>query len=197
MVMMHVRCYGLREHPEEIAGKSYVRPLFLPVCFSVQSVLLKTMVRVRFSGIFGSVGLDAWAHLMISWLLKFSMLVGGLPTGSLVLEAPVHFIAVFEHRLIPARVRGEWARLRAKGCASVSAPAFQESFHVGHAGVGVVSMKGAPLSLPTPATAQFKRFFDCGSDAALHATCCFWPVPEFGWFCMGIRVLRMMLSSLL
>ena len=28
--------------------------------------------------------------------------------------------------------------------------------------MGVVSLSGAPLSLPTFATAQFKRFFDCG-----------------------------------
>ena len=38
----------------------------------------------------------------------------------------------------------------------------QDSSHVGNAGVGVVSLRGAPLSLPTFATAQFKRFFDCG-----------------------------------
>ena len=31
-----------------------------------------------------------------------------------------------------------------------------------HAGVGVISMRGAPLALPTFATAQFRRFFDCG-----------------------------------
>ena len=80
----------------------------------------------------------------------------------LVLEAPVDFIAVVERGLIPAQMRGEWARLRAKGSASVWAPASQESSHVGHAGVGVVSMRSAPLSLPTPATAQFKQLFDCG-----------------------------------
>ena len=38
-----------------------------------------------------------------------------------------------------------------------------KTFHVGNAGVGVVSLKGAPLALPTFATAQFQRFFfDCG-----------------------------------
>ena len=77
-------------------------------------------------------------------------------------EALVDFVAVVEHRLIPARVRGEWARLRAKGSASVWAPASQESSQVGHAGVGVVCMRSAPLSLPTRATAQFRRVFDCG-----------------------------------
>ena len=38
----------------------------------------------------------------------------------------------------------------------------QDSSHVGNAGVGVVSLRGAPLSLPTFATPQFKSFFDCG-----------------------------------
>ena len=41
-------------------------------------------------------------------------------------------------------------------------PASQDSSHVGNAGVGVVGMRGAPVSLPSFATAQFKRFFDCG-----------------------------------
>ena len=41
-------------------------------------------------------------------------------------------------------------------------PASLVSSHVGSAGVGVVSLRSAPLSLPTFATAQFKRFFDCG-----------------------------------
>ena len=64
--------------------------------------------------------------------------------------------------MIPARVRSEWDRLRSQGLASVWAPACQDSSHVGNAGVGVISMKGAPLALPTFATAQFKRFFDYG-----------------------------------
>ena len=45
---------------------------------------------------------------------------------------------------------------------SIWAPASQVSSHVGNAGVSVVSLRGASLSLPTFATAQFKRFFDCG-----------------------------------
>ena len=89
--------------------------------------------------------------------------VGGwLTHGDLVLDAGLDFLAVTEHRLIPARVRSEWARLRSKGVASVWAPASQDSSHVGNAGVGVVSLKGASLSLPTSATIQFKVFFDCG-----------------------------------
>ena len=100
MVMTHAWCYGLRELPGEIAGKSCVRPLFLPVCFFI--CLVGTLWKdggVRFFGIFGSAELDIRAHLMIGWPLKFSMLVG-YPWG--LLEAPVDFIAVVEHRLIPA-----------------------------------------------------------------------------------------------
>ena len=78
------------------------------------------------------------------------------------MEAGVDFLAVAEHRLIPARVRGKWSRLRKKGLASIWAPASEDSSHVGNAGVGVVSLRGAPLALPTFATAQFKWFFDCG-----------------------------------
>ena len=38
-------------------------------------------------------------------------------------------------------------------------PASQESSHVGHGGVGVISLRGAPLSLPTSATASVRAFF--------------------------------------
>ena len=66
--------------------------------------------------------------------------VGGwLTHGDFALEVVVDFLAVAEHRLIPARVRVEWSRLRTKGLASIWAPASQDSSHVGNAGVGVVS----------------------------------------------------------
>ena len=64
--------------------------------------------------------------------------------------------------MILARDRSEWSRLRSKGLSSIWAPASHDSSHVGNAGVGVVSLRGAPLALPTFATAQFKSFFDCG-----------------------------------
>ena len=87
---------------------------------------------------------------------------GWLTHGDLSLEVDVDFLAVVEHRVIPTRVRSEWARLKVKGLASIWAPACQESSHVGNAGVGVISIKGAPLALPTFVTSLFKRFFDCG-----------------------------------
>ena len=64
--------------------------------------------------------------------------------------------------MIPARVRSEWSRLNGKGISSIWAPASQESSHVGNAGVSVVSLRGAPLALPSFVTALFKSFFDCG-----------------------------------
>ena len=82
--------------------------------------------------------------------------------GDLALGAGVDFLAVAKHRLIPARVRSEWSRLRRKGFSYVLAPASQDSSHVGNAGVGVVSLRGSPLALPTFAIPQFKSFFDCG-----------------------------------
>ena len=78
------------------------------------------------------------------------------------MEVGVDFLAVAEHRLLPSRVRSEWSRLKGKGLSSVWAPASQDFSYVGNAGVGVVSMRGAPLALPTFATAQLKRFFDYG-----------------------------------
>ena len=76
------------------------------------------------------------------------------------MEAGADFLAVVEHRLISAQVRGEWVRLRGKGLASVWAPAVAQDGS--HAGVGIVSLRGAPVALPTFATAQFRRYFDLG-----------------------------------
>ena len=94
--------------------------------------------------------------------LEFLNVGGWLTHGDLALAAGVDFLAVAEHRLIPARVRSEWSRLKVKGLPSVWARASQASSHVGNAGVGVVSLRGAPLALPTFVTSQFEFFFDCG-----------------------------------
>ena len=105
--------------------------------------------------------------------------VGGwLTHGDLALDVKLDFLAVTEHRLIPDRVRSEWARLKRNGVAKIWAPASQDSSHVGSAGVGVVSLRCALLSLPTFATAQFKRFFDCGR--AVYVAAWYWSVHAFG-----------------
>ena len=73
------------------------------------------------------------------------------------------FQAVTEHRLIPSRARNGWSWLRQKGIHSVWSPPNQDSFHVGAAGVGIVSLQGALVTLPTSATAQFQKFYDQGT----------------------------------
>ena len=126
--------------------------------------------------------------------IEFLNVGGRLTQGDFALEVGVDFLAVAEHRLIPARVRSEWSRLRKKGLASIWAPVSQDSSHVGNAGVGVVSLRGAPVSLPTFATAQFKRF----STVVVLFVASFLLVLGCTWlFCMVIRVLMLMLSSLL
>ena len=135
--------------------------------------------------------------LLICFLvLKFFNVGGWLTHCDFALGAAVDFLAVVEHRLIPGRVRNECNRLRRKGLASVWAPACQDSSHVGHAGVGVVSLREAPVALPSFATSQFKVFFDLGS-----AVRCLLPlvlvVSCICLFFMVIRVLILMLSSLL
>ena len=128
--------------------------------------------------------------------IEFFYVGSWLTHGDLALEVKVNFLAVAEHRLIPARVRSEWSRLRKKGLASVWAPASQDSSHVGNAGVGVVSLRGAPISLPIFATAQFRRFFDYG-----RALRCLIPLGSGRFMHLvvlyGYQVLMLMLNSLL
>ena len=103
----------------------------------------------------------AWPSLSPCYFEVFN--VGGwLTHGDLALDAGLDSLAVAEHRLIPDRVRSEWSRLRGKGLSSIWAPVCQDSSHVCNAGMGVVGLRGAPLSLPTFASVQFKKFFDCG-----------------------------------
>ena len=77
--------------------------------------------------------------------------VGGWSTyGDLALDSCAQFLAVAEHRLIPSRTQSVWS------------PACQDQLAGGHAGVGVVSLGGAPLSLPYFATLEFQEFFRFG-----------------------------------
>ena len=129
----------------------------------------------------GREGKTSWSTLPApSFSLEFHNVGGWLTHGDLALDAGVDFLAVAEHRLIPARVRSEWSRLRGKGLSSIWAPASQDSSHVGNAGVGVVSLRGAPLALPTFVTAQFKSFFDCG-----RAVRCLFLLPLVGFSTFG------------
>ena len=95
--------------------------------------------------------------------------VGGFLThGDYVLKTDADFIAVVEHRLVPARARSEGKRLLQAGIRSVWAPASLEGRHVGQAGVGVVSLSGAHISLPSIATFGFSEFFQLGRVLRCH-----------------------------
>ena len=146
----------------DIAGKNKLGPLF-PLhgffCF-VETIFVGS--GVSFHGMFGLAGRDILDLILRCVVVEVFSLCGWLTHEDFALETGVDFLAVVEHRLILARVRCEWAWLRAKGLRSIWAPACQESAHVGNAGVGVVSLKGAPVLMPTFAAAQFQRFFDTG-----------------------------------
>ena len=77
--------------------------------------------------------------------------VGGWLTHcDFALDVGVDFLAVVEHRLIPARLGVSGPGLRGRGWPLSGAPACQNSSHVGNAGVGVVGMRGAPIACHCP-----------------------------------------------
>ena len=78
------------------------------------------------------------------------------------MDSCAQFLAVAEHRLIPSRAGIVSHQLRRAGHHSIRAPACQDQVAGGHAGVGVVSLGGAPLSLPSFVTPQFQEFFRLG-----------------------------------
>ena len=94
--------------------------------------------------------------------IEFLNVGGWLSRADLALESSAHFLAVAEHRLVPARARTVTTLLRQARRSSVWAPSCQDVTPGGHAGVGVISLHGAPLSLPTLFASSFKEFFRMG-----------------------------------
>ena len=94
--------------------------------------------------------------------VEFINVGGWLTSGDLALDSCAQFLAVAEHRLIPSRARSVCYQRRKAGHHSVWAPACQDKIAGGHAGVGVISLGGAPLSLPSFVTPQFQEFFRLG-----------------------------------
>ena len=90
--------------------------------------------------------------------IEFVNVGGWLTHGDLALDSCAQFLAVAEHRLIPSGARSICHQLRAAARQSVWSPACQDQVAGGHAGVGVVSLGGASLSLPSFVTPQFKEF---------------------------------------
>ena len=119
---------GLTGHSGELAGKKFVRPLFLLVGFFCLVEILLNVSGVQFSGIFwaGRARHPGPPSQPRYVSLEYHNVGGWLTHGDIALDAGVDFLAIAERRLIPA------------------------------------SLRGAPLALPTFATAQSRSFFDCG-----------------------------------
>ena len=77
--------------------------------------------------------------------IEFLNVGGWLYRGDLALGSPAHFLAIAEHRLVPARARTVTTQLRHSRRSSVWAPSCQYVTPGGHAGVGVISLHGATL----------------------------------------------------
>ena len=78
--------------------------------------------------------------------IEFANIGGWLTFGDLALDSCAQFLAVAEHRSIPSRARSICHQLRRAGFHSVWAPACQDRIAGGHAGIGIVSLGGAPFT---------------------------------------------------
>ena len=76
--------------------------------------------------------------------IEFLNVGGWLSRGDLALESTAHFLAIAEHRLVPACARTVTTQLRQARRSSVWAPSCQDVTPGGHAGGGVISLHGAP-----------------------------------------------------
>ena len=159
LAMMWVALGRLAGLYEGIAGKHIMSLFFpLPLVF-----LLGTNSLLRFWG-------------LVVWMLYIGTTsnpgpgldielinVGGwLANCDEVLETKADFLMVTGHRLVPARTRSESKRLKAAGFCSLWTPACQESSHVGHAGVGLVSLRSAPLFHAVHSTHDFRVWVRLG-----------------------------------
>ena len=64
--------------------------------------------------------------------------------------------------VILTRAKSVGHQLRKADRQSVWAPACQDRISGGHAGVGVISSRAAPLSAPSLVTSEFREFFRFG-----------------------------------
>ena len=95
--------------------------------------------------------------------IEFANIGGWLTYGDLAMDSCAQFLAVAEHRLIPARARSVGHHLRKAGFSfGLGSWPCQDTIPGGHAGVGVVSLGGAPLALPSFVTPEFREFFRLG-----------------------------------
>ena len=94
--------------------------------------------------------------------LSFLMLVAGFLGVTWLLNRLLTSLQLLSIDLVPARARAVTTQLRQARRSSVWAPSCQDVTPGGHAGVGVISLHGAPLSLPTLLDPSFKEFFRIG-----------------------------------
>ena len=127
MTIMHTWQIGIKEHSGEIAGRKHGNT-------SVSTFMGFSFVETLSKGFgllflwylwIGRTGHPGPQSLGVS--VELFNVGGWLTHGGFALEAGVDFLAVVEHKLIPARVRSEWASLRRRGLGFIWAPACQDS----------------------------------------------------------------------
>ena len=69
-----------------------------------------------------------------------------LTHGDYALDNDASFLALVEHKLVPARARSEGARLKRAGLSSFWSLACQNSDHVGHAEWALLALGASPYS---------------------------------------------------
>ena len=150
--------FSPEEHLGDVAGKRNVRPYhplfcaygFLVSCYSLDRV-------------WGSFEWDLWigraGHLGPGSAVPVTVEVfnvgGWLAHGDYACSVDVDFLGVVDQRLITAKVRHEWSRLRKDGVHSVWSPASQKHSHVGQAGCGVRLPSSGPLMRRVGRLGQF------------------------------------------
>ena len=110
------------------------------------------------SGGLDNLGLIGRVGLLGFYPSSFLTLGVGLLMRFFTMDSCAQFLAVAEHRLIPARARSIGHQLRRANCQSGWAPACQDQISGGHAGVGVICPGCAPLAAPTVVTPEFLEF---------------------------------------
>ena len=101
---------------------------------------------------------EAVSHGPVYFAVEFANVGGWLTSGDVALDSCAQFLAVAEDRLIPSRARSICHQLRKAGHHSVWAPACQDRIAGGHAGVGVVSVGGAPYLSHPLSLLSFRNF---------------------------------------
>ena len=121
--------------------------------------------------------------------------VGGwLSNCDEALETEADSLVVTQHRLVLARTRSESKSLKTAGIFSLWTPACQESAHVGHASVGLVSMRGLPFLMLFLAHMIFALGLGevgcCRRSSRLE-----WDVLFMWWWFMGFKGLIVTLRN--